>query len=681
MANYSQANRPIRVDTVLGEDVLLLERVTGEEHVSAPFRFTLDLLSENASIGAKSVLGTAATVTLELAEGGERVIHGRVSRFAQLGREPNGLTTYRAELVPWLWFLSLSSDCRVYQNLSVVEIAEQVFHESHFSSLKPEFQVKCLKSYPKREYCVQYRESYLNFVSRLLEEEGIFYHFEHTKQKHTLVLTDSSSTLRFCQGEHAVRMSPTTGEGVHDRNSAFTLLAEQAAGSSEIRLRDYNPLTPSVDLSAEITCEPPFAVGSVFDYPGKFDAKEDADRYAGLRASALEAQLTMIRGTSNARALQSGTKFDLKEHYRRDLNASYQLISVRHAASIGAYRNADDAELDYTNEFTALPDSVKYHPPLVARKPVVHGSQPAVVVGKAGEEIWVDKYGRVKVHFFWDRYGQKNEQSSCWVRVSSVWAGKGWGGVQIPRIGQEVLVDFLEGDPDRPIITGRVYNAEQMPPYTLPANQTQSGIKSRSTKGGAADNFNEIRFEDKKGSEELYIHAEKDKTVVVKHNRTETVGGDESITISGSRTESVGKNESITIGEARTENVGKGETVTIGEDRTTNVGGKESTSIGKDESLDVGGARTKNVGKSETINVSDNRSATVGKNDQLSVGKKLVIDAGDEITITTGSASISMKKNGDITIKGNNITIEGSGKINVKASSDVVIKGSKVTAN
>jgi type VI secretion system secreted protein VgrG len=295
------------------------------------------------------------------------------------------------------------------------------------------------------------------------------------------------------------------------------------------------------------------------------------------------------------------------------------------------------------------------------------------VVGKGGEEIWVDKHGRVKVQFFWDRKGKRDENSSCWVRVSSTWAGKNWGFVQIPRMGQEVIVDFLEGDPDQPIITGRVYNADQMPPYALPANQTQSGVKSRSSKGGTGENFNELQFEDKKGSEEVYIHAERNKRVVVEVDRTESVGHNEGISIGNNRTEKVGKNESITIGENRTENVGKDEGITIGANR--------NESVGKNESIEIGENRTESVGKNESVSVTESRTHKVGKDDSLEVGKNLVITVADSITIKTGDASITMKKNGDIQIKGNNLKLDGSGKIQIKAASDVNIKGSKVTNN
>jgi type VI secretion system secreted protein VgrG len=304
-----------------------------------------------------------------------------------------------------------------------------------------------------------------------------------------------------------------------------------------------------------------------------------------------------------------------------------------------------------------------------------------VVTGKSGEEIWPDKYGRVKVQFHWDREGKFDENSSCWIRVAQVWAGKQWGAIHIPRMGQEVIVEFLEGDPDRPIITGRVYNADQTVPYELPANKTQSGVKSRSSKDGTGDNYNEIRFEDNKGEEQLYIHAEKDQVIEVEndettsvgHDRTEDVGNNEKITISGNRTESVGKDEKISIDGNRTESVGKDESITIS--------GKRTEDVSKDESISIGGNRDETVGKKESVNIGDNREVQVSKNDELQVGKKYALGAGDEILLKTGSASILLKKDGTITIKGKDIRIEGSGAISLKASKDITLKGSKITQN
>src|SRR2546426_3214813 len=609
MAKYSQAKRPMRIDTTLGDDVLLLQGFAGEEGVSSPFYFTLDLLSENASIDGKKLLRSPATVTLELAGGAKRVLHGLISRFVQLGRGEE-LTSFRAEFVPWLWLLSLSSDCKIFQNLSVLEIVEQVFKTQGFS----DFQIKCTKSYAKREFCVQYRETHLNFVSRLMEEEGIFYFFEHSKDKHLLTLADANSAVKPCPGQATARMAVTPGAW-QEEDVVTAFQHEDAVHTEKVTLRDYDYLQPSLQLESSVAGK---GKGEAYDYPGSFAKLDDGERYARLYLEGHETWAQVVRGASTCRAFQSGTRFDLKEHYRADANQTYMLVSVRHAGSTDYGSTAAGAS-QYHNSFVAIPFTVPFRPPRTNHRPVVRGSQTAVVVGKSGEEIWTDKHGRVKVQFHWDRNGKKNEDSSCWVRVATSWAGKSWGFVQIPRMGQEVIVDFLEGDPDRPIITGRVYNAEQTPPYTLPGDQTQSGVKSRSSKGGGTDNFNEIRFEDMKGSEQVVVHAEKDMHVEVENDRSESVGHDESIEIKHDRTESVGNDENISIAGNRTESVDKDEQITIGGNRTE--------SVTKDEKISVSGERKTSIDKKENVSIGDSRSADVNKDDTLSVGKKLSINA------------------------------------------------------
>jgi type VI secretion system secreted protein VgrG len=346
-------------------------------------------------------------------------------------------------------------------------------------------------------------------------------------------------------------------------------------------------------------------------------------------------------------------------------------------------------------------------------KPMVQGPQTAIVVGPSGEEIYTDKYGRVKVSFHWDRKSKSNETSSCWVRVAQVWAGTKWGGIQIPRIGQEVIIEFLEGDPDHPLITGRVYNNDNMPPYDLPANATQSGLKSRSSKGGNADNFNEFRFEDKKGEEEIYLHGEKNWTINIENDKNQSIGHDESLSVGNDRTksveknqsESIGENKSISVGKNHSEsigensniNVGKNETISVGENLNLSVGKNESTSVGENLSLSVGKNASETIGEklnrsvgkdmssdignNLTQNVAKKSTTQIGDDMALSVGKKLNVQAADQINIfsdkqillKSGSASITLKKNGDITIKGKKITIKGSG--------DVIIKGSKIKEN
>jgi type VI secretion system secreted protein VgrG len=706
MATYSQDNRPFRIDTPLGKDEVLLAGFTAVERISAPFEITADLLAVDEAITLKDLLRKPVTIYLKLASGKERPIHGIVREFSQLGRREL-LTAYRMVIVPSIWFMKLTRESKIYQRKNVVDIVKDVFKD-----FDVKVEVQCVKTYPNREYCVQYRESHFDFVSRLLEDEGIHYYFKHGKNSHTLVLDDDSTNAVACPGGAPAAMAATDAPW-QEKDVVVELTSELAAHTGKITLWDTTFVMPHKHLEAEAAAQNN-QLGEWYDYPGG-QAREattapDSDtsraqaafnenkRYVRLHSEEKTAFYKAVRGDSNCRFLVTGHKFELEGHYRSDVNGPYHVVEVQHTAKAGHYRTWDDgAALDYRNKFVALPMATKYRPPRSTPRPIVHGTQTAVVVGPAGEEIYTDKYGRIRAQFHWDRDGKNDPDSSCWMRVATTWAGKQWGAISIPRIGQEVVVAFLEGNPDSPLVVGSVYNADMMPPYELPANMTQSGVKSRSSLKGESDNFNEIRFEDKKGDELVYIHAEKDKqvevendrnehvghdetytidhdqTVHVGHDRTETVDNDESITIGGNRTESVAKDESISIDGARTESVGKDETITITKNRTE--------SVGKDENVDIGQHRTVTIAKNETLNIGETRATEVGKDDTLKVGKKYILEAGDEITIKTGDASISMKKDGTIKIKGKDITIDGSGKINVKAASDVVMKGSKVLSN
>jgi type VI secretion system secreted protein VgrG len=687
MADYSQKGRPFRVTSPLGEDALLLHAFRGHEAVSSLFEFTVDLLSTNARVDGKGLLQKPMCLELDGPDGVTRPIHGLVRRFVQLGRHEE-LVSYRAEVVPWLWFLTLGTDCRVFQNLTPVDIISTIFKEQGFT----DFTVQCAPG-EVREYCVQYRETHFDFVSRLMEEEGIFYFFEHTKSAHKLVLADKATAFKALDGQAQVELVVEEGK-YFEKDVITTLEREDAIHTGKVTLRDYDPLQPSTLLESKVDGKYP---AEVYDYPGSFTKNADGAHYAKIRLEQLESLNLSVRGQGNVRSFTPGYRFDLTGHYRSDANRSYAILRVEHTCSGGDYRSRESGTMSYSNTFVAIPQGVAYRPPMVTARPVVHGTQSAKVVGPSGEEIFVDKHGRVKVQFFWDRLGKFDDKSSCWVRVSTAWAGKGWGVIQIPRIGQEVLVDFLEGNPDQPIITGRVYNAEQTVPYDLPANMTQSGMKSRSSKGGGTDNFNEIRFEDKKGSEELYIHAEKDESHVVENDRTRSVGHDETVSVGNdqqidvakNRTRSVGDDESVSIGKNQSIDVGKDQSLTVGDNRsksvgkdeTTDVGSNRTENVGKDESITIGGNRTETVSKDEQLDVSGKRTRSVGKDESVNIGKKFALIAGDEITLKTGSASITMKKNGDIEIKGKDITLNASGKLNGKASGAVTLKGSTIGQN
>ena len=704
--------RVMEIATPLGADVLLFHAMHAREELSRVTEYRLDLLSLKNDINLDDILGKNVTITLALQDDGVRYFNGYVTRFSQGGTHGK-FRRYFATVSPWAWFLSRTADCRIFQDMTVPEIVKKVFEDHPLAKFKDEL----TGSYSKWTYCVQYRETDLNFVSRLMEEEGIYFYFTHKKGQHTLVLADSYSAHEPCQRDSIPFIAPEDLVRPDiEHISSWTLTREVQPGLYVHD--DYDFERPSVELRTQKSVVRTYKPSDyeVYDYPGYYLQKSDGEATAAVRIDERAAQFEIAEAATNCKTVSTGTLFKLDKCPRADQNREHLIFAATYDLTFSDYEAIPDrGGADYRCSFVAMSSKQQFRPARTTLKPFVQGPQTAVVVGPAGEEIYTDKYGRVKVLFHWDRQGEKakDENTSCWVRVSQPWAGKAWGAVAIPRIGQEVVVDFLEGDPDQPIIIGRVYNAEQMPPYALPANMTQTGIKSRSSKGGSADNFNEIRFEDLKGSEQLFIHAEKnqdievendethwvghdrkktvdnDERTYVKHDRTATVDNNETITIHGNRTEAVDKDETITISGNRTESVSKDESITIGQNRTENVGKDETVSIGqnrslsvaKDESLEVSENRTDSVKKNETISVGKNRQADVGENDGVKVGKKFLLDAGDQITIVTGSASITMKKDGTITIKGKDITLDGSGKINVKASSDVVIKGSKITQN
>jgi type VI secretion system secreted protein VgrG len=713
-----QQDRLVTLNTPLGKDALLVSTVEGTEGISNLFRFNVVLVSEKRSIALADLVGQRVCIGFELADKKFRYINGFVSRFSQ-GDVDARVAHYYAEVVPWLWFLTRTSDCRIFQKMNVPDIIQKIFKDLGFTDFKLQLQ----GSFEPRDFCVQYRETDFAFVSRLMEEEGIFYFFEHGEDKHTLVIANNPGAHPDCPNQAEARYGYLL-DGVQDKDMVSRWHTEQELRPGKVTLTDYYFQTPSNNL--QVNAPSAVSVGGngkfeIYDYPGSYAKRFDGDDKAGkvrpdgertakLAMQGEEAFHKTISGAGTCRAFTPGYRFELIEHRREDLNGPYVLTQVTHSATNNL---GNDEGSTYDNTFSCIPHAVPFRPARTTPRPLMHGTQTAVVVGLGGEEIDTDKYGRVKVQFRWDREGKKDQNSSCWVRVATPWAGKQWGMVHIPRIGQEVIVDFLEGDPDQPIIIGSVYNAEQMPPYELPANKTQSGIVTRSSLKGTEEDFNEICFEDKKGEELLYIRAQKDQTIAVENieahwvgrdrlktidnnettlvgnDRTETVGNNESISIHGHRSETVDKDETITIHGVRTEIVDKDETTTIhgnrteevDKDETITIHGNRTEKVDKDENITIAKNREEKVTENEAVSIGKNRSHSVKGNDSLEVGKNLSVTAKDQITLKTGDASITMKKDGTIIIKGKDITIDGSGKINIKAGGDMILKGSKIAEN
>jgi len=647
----TQEGRLLSLTTPLGKDKLLLRGLEGREGISSLFQFDLAMVSENRSISFDDIVGKDVSIALELANGRSRQFNGLVSRFTQAGRDEH-YVHYRAEVVPWLWMLTRHSDCRIFQGKKVPEIIEAVFQDRGFS----DYRLSLQGTYDPLEYCVQYRETDFNFVARLMEQCGIFYFFEHSEGKHTLVLADAATAHEKCPGQSSVAFT-LEGTGVHDDDVITNWSVEQEVRPGKYTLRDYNFETPAVSLevSAPTTIKATGAdARELFDYPGDYLKRADGEKVAKVRMQEEEVGHLVSTGAGNCRTLAAGYKFSLAEHFNSALNAEYVLTEVRHSARSGGYYGAEhggDEQNYYANTFTCIPSERVYRPARVTPRPVVQGAQTAVVVGKSGEEIWVDKYGRVMVQFFWDRKGKSDEHSSCWVRVSQSWAGKDWGWMAVPRIGQEVLVQFLEGDPDHPIITGRVYNANQMPPWALPANQTQTGIRTHSSPKGGADNFNELRFEDKKGSEEIHVQAEKDVTIVIKNDETRDIRHARTTTIKADDAETVTEgNQTITIKK--------------GNQSTTLNEGKQSITLdqGDQEITLTQGAQTITLNQgNQTIKLALGNQST-----KLDAGKATT-EAMQGIELKVGGNSIKIDQTG-ITIKGLMVKVEGEVQTSIKGA-------------
>ena len=748
--------RLLEVDTPLGKEAFHIRSFAGTERLGRLFQYELELLTKDADLSLDDIVGEDMTVSLELPDDKVRYFHGHVSQFTRIDYHQD-YAVFRVTLSPWFWFLTRTADCRIFQEMKVPDIIKEVFREHGFT----DFEEELSGEYRQWEYCVQYRETDFNFVSRLLEQEGMYYYFKHEDGRHTLVLSDSYSAHSTFEGFDQVKYFPPSTEGIREKECIYDWSLSKSVQSGNYVYQDFNFKKPRTNLlsPASIARQHANADYEIFDYPGEYVDAGEGETYSRIRIEELHAQHEVVSGEANARGLHVGSLFTLDGYPSSGQNIEHLVTSVVHHVINNDPETDDGEPASYTCRFTAMDSQQPFRAARTTPKPSIQGPQTAVVVGKEGEELWTDEYGRVKCQFHWDRYGESNQDSSCWIRVAQVWAGKSWGAMYIPRIGHEVIVEFLEGDPDRPIITGRVYNGDNMPPYGLPGEATKSTIKSNSSKGGGG--FNELRFEDKAGSEEIFLHGQKDWTISILNDKNQTVGHDEThsvgnnrdksvandqsesignnkkvnvgtnhseaigsdkdLTVGANHTESIGANMSLNVGQNQTINVGsnKTETVTIntaetigaakeltigavyqvtvgaamnetiaaakmeeiGAIKSVNVGANSSENVGGNKSVDAGGSISETAGKSVAVSAGADVAVTSGKKMNLSAGddfaaalqKKGVIDIADEFTIKCGSASISMKKNGDIAIKGKNINVKGSG--------DVVIKGSKINQN
>jgi type VI secretion system secreted protein VgrG len=657
-------------------DGLLLRSLSAREEMSRLFEFQLTAFSTDADLAADDLLGTPAAVEVDLEADGKRWLHGLVASFGIDGHDGR-FYRYRLVARPWLWLLTRSANIRIFQDMAVPDIVKEIFGEysSHFVD-------ELSGSYSPRPYCVQYRESDFNFVSRLMEEEGIFYYFRHADDKHELVLADGATTHVATEG--FAQADFYGGDLEANQRRAFNRWwMRHEIQTGQVTLGDYHFETPSTSLlsTTAVTQRRHAEAGhEVYDHPGGHTVKGDGDARAVLRAEEQAARHTRFTGEGNIPGLCAGALFRLAGHPREDQNAEYIVVATQlelqqpRAESIGA--QPDDEEPERRSIFCrvlAQRSDEPFRAARITRRPVVGGLQTAKVVGPSGSQLHVDEHGRVKVQFHWDRLGQNDENSSCWLRVASQWAGNGWGMISLPRIGQEVVVAFIEGDPDRPLVVGSVHNPEQKPPYALPDHASVSTIKSRSVDDGA-DCFNELRFEDKAGEEYLLLQAQKDRLEIV----------EETLRVK------IGKEEHRTVEEQQREKIGGAAHLEVGEDLLQKIGGKLHQTVGGamvfkgDDiwSLDAGSDITAESGASISLKsasamhlkIGSNLGADAGQNVHIKGGMNIVIEGGMQVTIKAGGSSVVLGPDG-VSITGAMVKINSGGSAGSGGGANPVAPG------
>ena len=653
--------RIVSVKTPLPADKLLIRSAVVTEQLGQPFEMQIDLLSRDDGVDFDALLGRDITLMVKLADGNTRHFHGMIAGLRQSGSVGN-YVCYRARAVPWLWFLTRTKDCCIFQkkdapdNCSVPDILRKVFSDHGFSDVK----FLLTKSYRPRDYCVQYCESDFNFVQRLMEEEGIYYYFTHTKDKHTLQLADSYVCHEVFPGYETIEYFPPSYDVVREVDYVHSWELSRNIQSGKYATTDYDFTKPRAELQSQYVVSRGVPGGDyeVFEYPGKYLTRSEGDFYSRARLESMQAGYETVQGSGNARGIAVGSLFTLKRNPRRDQNREYLVVSATYRLDAAAYESGYDApdQDAYSCSFEAIEAKQPFRPRATASKTRITGPQTAQVVGPAGEEIFTDKYGRVKVKFHWDRDPARDENSSCWVRVSQIWAGKGWGSVSIPRIGQEVIVDFLEGDPDQPMVVGRVYNQDNMPPYELPGAGVVSGSKSRTHKGGG---FNEMSMDDTAGKEKVTIHSQydmsttvqHDQTLEVKNNRTDHVVVDDTLNVDANRTmhvkgklaETIDSGRQVTVTSGHTETISGGATSTVNGGVTSTVNGGQVSTINDKWEHTVNGPLTENVSGaikqtgSATIDIHATGAGTYTSDASL----KLAV-AGSVIEITPSGITLSM---------------------------------------
>ena len=680
MSERTQLLRFMALGTALGDEKLVLEGISGNDALGRPFEYKVTATALGA-IKFDDLVGTNATVRMEMGELKQkktRYFNGFVSGLSHIGYDNEGHSRYELVLSPWLWFLTRSSDCRIFQEMSVPEILEQVFGEDG----KADYKLDLRGSYPVREYCVQYRETTFSFVQRLMEHEGIYYYWEHKDGSHKIVLCDSmachESSEHFSTFLYSSRSSGATSDYVVENWHARAQVTSGAFAHNSFDFKSPTP-SPNSKLLGRDDKHHSHDLGDyeLYDNPGDFTDRSDGERLAAIRREEVQSQALTVTAQTNARNVVPGFVFLPQEIPEDDQNVEHLVISSSFQATGGGnYRSGNGNSEGFKASFTAIPtQKAIFRPQRVTPPPFVKGPQTAIVVGPGSEEIYVDEFGRVKLQFLWDRYGQFNDGSSCWIRVSQMVAGNGWGAMSIPRVGQEVIVEFLEGNPDRPIITGRVYNGASEPPYSLPDEKTKTTVKTRSTPDG--DGFNEIRFEDKKGKEQLFIHAERNRDLRVKNTNRTYIGNEDHLVVHKDRHQHLEENEYRVTEKSEYVKVKEDSHVIIEGDRLDRVQGdehalregKQILTIDGDKHLDVGGNFISEIGGNHEEKTTGNihlksTGGSIALDGAMGLhikgGINVVIEASASLTIKAGGSYVSCGPSG-VSISGPTVLINSGG--------------------
>ena len=702
-----QENRQLRLKGPLGPKKMILTRADISEKISALTETDIQFTSPDHNLKMEDVVGQRLSLELDDDSGNTRHWHGYCVSCAFEGRL-GGQGLYRAEMRPWLWFLTLHADCKIFQELSALDVIKKIFADRGFSDISD----KTSGTFQKREYLVQYRETDYAFVTRLMEEEGMYFYFTHDTTKETLVLADGSGSHKPLKDAAEIRFefreggSSDGGSYKRDEDHIYEWKSSERVNTGKVSLTDYDFTKPTTDLKA-LTAIPlgkhSYKDIEVYDYPGIHNTADFGKARTRVRAEALASEYKRTWGKSNVRHMAVGGTFKLKAHPRADFNKEYLVLAAKHKLQIETDEDkdgetksnlSDDQNTDtpqegqkesYESEFSVQLKSEPYRAPLSTPKPIIPGVQTAVVTGPSGDEIYTDKYGRIKVQFHWDRDGNKDEKTTCFIRVAQAMSGQGWGAFHIPRIGQEVVVQFEEGNPDRPIVTGMLYNDAKKHPFDFPANMTQHGMKSNTTKGGGG--FHELVFEDKKDEEFIRLQSEKDYKETIKNNAEISIGFEK--TDPGDLTQKVyhDKTEWLETGDHSFEVKDGKETLTIAKTR--------DRSVGEDETVNIGGDKTDEIGSNYTIDVGDTLDITAGTKIKLTVGGSSIEITSSEIKISsttitldgsgkieaTAGGTMKLESSGKLDAKGNLVTIEGAGSATVKSSGILTIQGSGVKIN